>query len=270
MRLPLLLGATLILAANAQAAEALYLANEGVLVREGETSVLFDPLFDNSYGQYQLMPADMSEKLFSGDPPFDGVNAVFVSHAHGDHFSSRLVLDYLEAQPAVRLYAPAQAVAALRNEAGDRDGGIFERVTGIALDNGGEALDIDVGEISLTVFRVPHSGWPTRRTDIENLVFQVRLNGGTTVAHFGDADANPVHFRSNATVWSRRETDLAMPPYWFFLSSGGRAILNDIVRPASAVGTHVPTSVPDDPAERPQELAGIDLFTEPGEERTLP
>ena len=158
----------------------------------------------------------------------------------------------------------------MRSEAGASDGEVFDRVTGIALDNGDDALRIDVGDVALTVFRVPHSGWPTRRTDIENLVFKVTLNGSTTVAHFGDADANPAHFRPTAPVWSAPRTGLAMPPYWFFLSDGGREILDDIVRPASAVGAHVPVSVPDDPGERPPEMAGIDLFTEPGETRSIP
>ena len=54
----------------------------------------------------------------------------------------------------------------------------------------GTDRELGIGDIALTAFRVPHSGWPTRRLDIENLVFQVTLNNETTVAHFGDADAN--------------------------------------------------------------------------------
>lgn len=113
------------LSGPARGAEALYLANEGVLVRSGATTVLFDPLFENSYGQYQLLPDRMQAAIFSGEPPFDDVDAVFVSHAHGDHFSSRLMLDYLRVQPDVRLYAPAQAIAAMRNAADDEDQAIF-------------------------------------------------------------------------------------------------------------------------------------------------
>ena len=29
-----------------------YLANEGLMVTHGDTKVLFDPLYDNSYGRY--------------------------------------------------------------------------------------------------------------------------------------------------------------------------------------------------------------------------
>lgn len=265
------LTATVLLAAAppAGASEAIYLANEGVLVRDGDTTVLFDPLFENGFGQYQLMPEAMQRGLLSGAPPFDSVDAVFVSHAHGDHFSARLMLEYLRAQPEVLLYAPAQAVSALRGAAGENDAALFSRVTGIALDSGEEILELEVGSVSLRAIRVPHSGWPDRRTDIENIVFQVALEDGTTVAHFGDADANPVHFRSTTSLWNDRRTDLAMPPYWFLLSGDGLEVLNEIVRPEIAIGTHLPTSVPDDPEARQPELSGLELFTEPGQRRTI-
>ena len=60
-----------------------YLANEGLMVVHGETKVVFDPLFRNSYGQYQLLPKPMEEALYAGAPPFDGIDAVFVSHTPG-------------------------------------------------------------------------------------------------------------------------------------------------------------------------------------------
>lgn len=258
------------LAGPARGAEALYLANEGVLVRSGETTVLFDPLFDDSYGQYQLLPDPMQAAIFSGEPPFDNVGAVFVSHAHGDHFSARLMLDYLRVQPGVRLYAPAQAIAAMRNAAEDRDRAIFERVTGIAIDSGDEALDFVIDAVAVTVMRVPHSGWPNRMADIENLVFRVTLEDDVTVAHFGDADPDPDHFAVNAESWKAARTDLAMPPYWFFLSDGGLDILENIVGAADAIGVHVPVSISDDPNARQTELRGHDLFTVPGQTRPLP
>ena len=62
-----------------EAPRAHYLANEGVLITNGEVKVLFDPLFDNSYGLYQLLPTDMQEALFAGTPPYDGIDAIFIS-----------------------------------------------------------------------------------------------------------------------------------------------------------------------------------------------
>ena len=62
-----------------------YLANAGVLITHGDTKIVFDPLFDDNYDFYELVPKDIEQALFDGRPPFDGVDAIFVSHHHGDH-----------------------------------------------------------------------------------------------------------------------------------------------------------------------------------------
>ena len=92
---------------------ATYLGNEGLLIL-GETSkVLFDPFFHNDYGAYQLVPEATRTAMFEGTAPYDGVNAIFISHAHEDHFSAPDLQRYMKAHPDVHLYAPKQAVDAL-------------------------------------------------------------------------------------------------------------------------------------------------------------
>ena len=58
----------LILSAGMERADrlAMHLSNEGLLISEGDTDVLFDPLFRNNYGQYQLITQeiDASGALF--------------------------------------------------------------------------------------------------------------------------------------------------------------------------------------------------------------
>jgi len=95
---------------------------------QGETKVVFDPLFRNGYGQYQLLPKAMEEALFAGELPFDGIDAVFISHHHGDHFSPKDILRLLKAQPGIHLYAPIQAVNGMRKVADTQDKTAFERV----------------------------------------------------------------------------------------------------------------------------------------------
>ena len=94
-----------------------YLANEGVMVTHGESKILIDPLYQNSYDTYQLVPDEVRDAIFAGDSPYDSVDAVFVSHHHGDHFSAEDMLRLLRSQTGTRLYAPAQAVAAVREVA---------------------------------------------------------------------------------------------------------------------------------------------------------
>lgn len=58
--------------AQAPDSTAYYMANEGLMVVNGDTKILFDPLFRNSYGQYLLLP----EEIGSGAEPIIVIGAI--------------------------------------------------------------------------------------------------------------------------------------------------------------------------------------------------
>jgi L-ascorbate metabolism protein UlaG (beta-lactamase superfamily) len=246
-----------------------YLANEGVLIVSGDTKILFDPLFRNDYGQYDRVPAELETALFEAAPPMDGVDAIFISHHHEDHFNPQLVLQYLKAQIGVDLYAPEQAVAAIRKLIDTDNDAILSRMHGIALNRGDPSKNIIDDALRIEAVRIPHSGWPERHAAVENLVFRVTLDDTTTVMHFGDADPDIEHYDQNPDHWRARHTDLAMPPYWFFASYHGKIVLEKYIRAGHTIGIHVPNQVPDNRADRPPELEGFDLFTVQGESRII-
>lgn len=247
-----------------------YMANEGMMVVHGDTKVVFDPLFQNSYGRYQMLPKDMEEALFAGEPPFDGIDAVFISHYHGDHFSPEDVLRLLREQPGIHLYAPSQAVDGLREVAGTDDEGIFARVTPVKLAYKDAPVSLEMQGIKIGAVRIPHSGWPTGRLDVENISWRVTLDETTTVLHMGDADPNHVHFERDAAYWNERVTHMAFPPYWFFDSTYGPSLLEGFIKAKQNIGIHVPVSIPTEPSKRPPALRAHDLFTVPGETRQIP
>jgi L-ascorbate metabolism protein UlaG (beta-lactamase superfamily) len=251
-------------------ATAQYMANEGLMVVQGETKVVFDPLFRNSYGHYQLLPKAMEQALYAGESPFDGIDAVFISHHHGDHFSPEDILRLLKAQPGIHLYAPIQAVNGMRKVATAMDKPVFERVTAVELAYKDAPVTLKMEGLIIEAVRIPHSGWPTGRLDVENISWRVTLNETTTVLHMGDADPNDVHFERDAAYWDKTHTHMAFPPYWFFSSTGGNGILKNRIKPDHSVGVHVPVSISKTPNLRPVELRGHDLFTVPGEEREIP
>ncbi|MGE0363284.1 MAG: MBL fold metallo-hydrolase [Vicinamibacterales bacterium] len=253
----------------AGSATAQYLANAAVLVTDGATKVVFDPLFRNDFGQYERVPDAMERALFAGAPPFDGLDAVFVSHHHEDHFSAEDVLRLLEAQPGLRLYAPAQAVAGMRAVAAARLDAVTDRVHAVALQYRDAPVTVRHGTLLVEAVRVPHSGWPARQQQVENIAFRVTLDAATTVVHLGDADASDVHFERDEAFWRRRGTHLALPPYWFFLSPAGRQVLERRIAATQAIGMHVPADVPGRAADRAPELRAHELFTEPGEVRAI-
>ncbi len=243
-----------------------YLANEGVMVTHADTSILFDPLFNNSYGQYQTVPSDMREAIMTGAPPYDSIDAVFVSHHHGDHFSAVDILQLLKAQSGIHLYAPTQAVIALRKIAGDDNEDVFERVTGLDLEYGDSPVSIHTDHLTIDAVVIPHAGWPTARTDVQNIVCRVTLDDSSTVMHMGDADARIVHFTADEEYWEEAQVDLALPPYWFFASSDGREILENRINIRHSIGIHVPDRFAD-PENVPAGLSRYEIFTRPGEGR---
>lgn len=241
--------------------EATYLGNEGVLVQAGASKVLFDPFFHNDYGTYQKVPDAIREQMFSGQPPFDDITAIVVSHAHGDHFDAGDLAQYLKRYPKVSLVAPIQAITRLRQDS--PSAAMEAQLVAVALDFGSPPQVLEVGSLTIDVVRIPHAGWPQRR-DVENLVFRVSFPEGTTVMHLGDADPNDAHFAPHGNHWQARKTHTAFPPYWFYLSAAGTAIVDRRINASSSVGVHVPTQVP-----RPLQQSGRDFFSKPGESRQI-
>jgi len=249
---------------------ATYLANAGVMVEYGGAKVLFDPLFRLSHDYYRSVPATMENGMLNGDPPFDGVDVVLVTHFHLDHFSPNLLLNYLMINPDATLFAPEQALDAMRRYAADEEAQLMERVTVLNLSHFGEPFHQDLGEIVIESVRIPHSGWPDANRGTQNLAYRVTLQGEATVIHLGDAAPQADLFDKFENFWGQRRAQLVLAPYWFLLDADGLRILQSSLGGAAAVGIHVPSEVQARPELRRPEYRDLDLFTSPGETRTAP
>ena len=239
-------------------AEARYLANEGVMVAQGATKILFDPIYDNGFGNYPLVPPAMREALFASEPPFDGIDAIFVSHAHGDHFAAADTNAYLAANLGVRLIAPQQAIDFMR-EAEGWDEAFLERTTSFSISLSDQAEGITVGELEIDAMRVAHAGnWP----EVHNMVYRVSLQAGATVLHLGDADGSRDNFAVHRRTLDAERTDVAFVPYWWL--DRGPATAKALMNADTVIGIHVPIRVP-----RDLERSGADYFSRPGETRTI-
>ncbi len=243
-------------------AKAHHLGNEGVMIEQGEMKILFDPLYRNGFNNYHLVPADVKAAIIAGTPPYDGVDAVLISHAHGDHFDAGDLIAFQTANPQTLIIAPQQAVdmmeatGALTDEMRAR-----HMIMGMAY--GADPLKLDFEGLVVEAVRVPHAGGPARR-EIQNLVYRVTLNAAATVMHMGDADPSLEFFVPYADHWQARRTDTAFPPYWFFLRAEGVQITDGLLNAREAIGVHVPVRLP-------QELVstGRAYFAEPGAEYTI-
>lgn len=244
-----------------QAGEVAYLGNEGLLISQHKTKVLFDPFFHNDYNTYQLVPQSMLDAIFSGKPPYNDIDAIFISHAHGDHFAPEDLLRYLNSFPHTKLIAPQQAIDKITQltefELPDK------QVIPIKLAYKDPPVSKQLENLSFSAVRIPHAGWP-QRAEVSNIVYRVTLEEQITIIHMGDADPDDEHFQPLLGYWNQKSTDTAFPPYWFFTSKSGPMILRDRLQAKQNIGVHVPKKVPTELLE-----SGESFFSTPGETRTI-
>jgi L-ascorbate metabolism protein UlaG (beta-lactamase superfamily) len=245
-------------------AEARYLANEAILVTAGETKILFDPLFSTSFG-YPLVAPDVRAQIMAGEAPFDGVDVVFVSHVHGDHFDAAVMNQYLAAQPDVTLIAPHRALLDMQGAAG-WDIALDARIEIMPFVAEPQALSLPANgradAIRIEAVHIPHAGGPGR-AGIQNMAYRVTLNNTATVMHLGDATPDTAIYSTHRAHFEARRTDTAFPPYWVLLRHGSNAT-GALLNADAAIGIHVPINVPTD-----LERSGEDFLSVPGEIRVI-
>ena len=246
-------------------ADAHYLGNEGILVARGDAKILFDAFYAESFeGKYTLVPDPLEAKMMKGEAPFDGVDAIFISHIHPDHFNSRKTIAYMRAHPNVRLYAGIDVVGAIRAADASSDP-LMQRVTAVHAAPGSPPAKYDVGGLAIEAFPIPHNG----NGPIPNYAFRVTIDGATTVMHLGDADDEDRHYAPYQADFDAKRTHVAFPPYWMLMSESGKRVLQQRIRPLKSVGIHVDAEERKHPDQTRKEV-GADLFIEPGETRTIP
>jgi len=222
-------------------ATAQYLGNEAILFIHQNTKILFDPFFHKNFGIYQLVPEEIKQAIMFGKAPYNDIDAIFISHAHDDHFTAKDVADYLKRHTATKLFCSKQAAELLRPLVSQEIA--QQQIIAISLNYQEKPWYKKFDKLIVEAVRIPHAGWPSR-AEVENLVFRVTLNETVTIMHMGDADPDDDHFIFHQNYWQKRLSHLNLPPYWFYFSAQGRDILNTRVNAKKHVGIHVPVKVP--------------------------
>ena len=247
--------------AHESQATATYLGNEGIMIQNGDSKIVFDPFFHNSYNHYQLVPEEIRQAIFNNTPPYDNIDAIFISHAHGDHFAADDMLKFLKAHPKTKLIAPQQAIDKLSALKDSQS--VLKQTIAIKLNRGDAPKTLTLDNLLIEAVRIPHAGWPGR-AEISNLVFRVTLDKNVTIMHMGDADPNDEHFKPYKDYWQKNLTNTVFPPYWFFTSKDGQIILDERINAEKHIGMHVPVKVPKD-----LEMTGEMYFSKPSEHKSI-
>ncbi len=150
-----------------------YVGNSGFLINIGDKKILIDALFKGFKGNYNL-PQKIQDKLTLVQAPFDDVDLILVTHAHGDHVDPDMVRQHLQNNPKAIFVSTQQMVNALN--------GFTDRC--IAFNPTKEKSESKViNDISIETFYLPHGP----NSKIINIGFLVSVNG-VTFFQSGDAD----------------------------------------------------------------------------------
>jgi len=152
-----------------------FVGNSGFLIAAGDSKVLIDAFFEGFPPGYTL-PANVRDLLVKAQPPFDHVDLILATHAHGDHFNAAMVRQYLQSCLNTVFVSTTQATSQLP--------GFGERV--IAADPV-ESLPVylEPNGIKVEAIYMSHGYPPNDPKEIFNNAYIVTLNG-TTFFHTGD------------------------------------------------------------------------------------
>lgn len=224
--------------AAAPGVDVIQLANEGYLLRSGDTAVLIDAFVAEPYSIYAALPPEVHADMVAGRPPFDGIDLALVSHAHRDHFQPESAAAFLVQHPATLLATSPQVLEALASASSpaeaDREGAP-RAVTREVLPEPGQTLLLDHAGVYVEVLRLSHGSG--RFASIQNLGHLVTIDG-VTVAHLGDAEIGEEIFAPYALA--ERGIDVALVPYWYLVSAPGRRLVARHFPEAQIIATHVP------------------------------
>lgn len=214
------------------AVKLMYVGNEGVLISDGQKSVLIDGLHREYEPDYLFPPPDLLSAMESARPPFDQVRVVLVSHIHLDHFHPESVGLHLKNNPKAVLVSSAQTMLEVAKNFKDHTS--VRNQMREYTPEWKQKKQFDIDGIKVTVLGLKHGS--DRFWWVKNLGHLVEI-GGKKFFQFGDADMTIENFA--AFELQKEKIDVAFVPYWYFLSDSGRKLVREQIAAKTYVAVHI-------------------------------
>ncbi len=206
-----------------------FVANAGILIKDGAGQVLIDGLHQPYRPMYRPTPPALKDAMLAGDAPFDSIDFLLVSHIHRDHFDPVDVAGFLMAHPSAFLFSSEQVIDSVMAQQHDVPA---VQLQGIVYEDG-TYVTTKRKAITVRAGKVAHGS--ARFRWIQNLGYLVEM-GGLRFLHVGD----PAFGREDIQqLVANTRIDVAFLPGWFLSESSGRAVINDIIKPRHLAFLHV-------------------------------
>ena len=209
------------------------LANEGVMITDGQTLILIDGMVVEPYSIYGGLPSETIPLFEQASGPFSGVDLVLASHRHHDHNQPQYACQFMLNSAGTKFVSSSQVIGLMREKCRTFMT-TSTRVTQINPQYG-EPHVMQLGTARVTVFLLSHG---TRKyARIQNYGHLVEI-GGMTVLHIGDAAMDPTDFARAGL--DKMEIDVVLIPFWFFQPGPGSQIVTEFLDAPNKIAVHIP------------------------------
>ena len=210
-----------------------YIANDGIMIEHDGKKVVIDAI--NRAGNLTGWISPSSAALMAvenGDPPYDDIDVIMITHNHSDHYATSAVQNYLSAHPNTKLIVPASMRGSF--------GAFGSQVVDVSL-NKFERVNVVENGIGIDVLRVEHfDQFAYDFSTLESYTYVIEM-AGKKFMHTGDID----YVDSQLDVFNLLADDVTVvfiPTFGTLVTAENRDALVDNVAPENIVCLHLLSS----------------------------
>ena len=82
------------------------IANTGLLLQYRGYTLLLDGIYGREGHPFSNLPPEVWERMILGQPPFERIDYLLFSHAHPDHFSPEMTMEFLKYRKVKGVFLP--------------------------------------------------------------------------------------------------------------------------------------------------------------------
>lgn len=239
------------------------LANEGVIIDDGETRIMIDGLVVENYALYGGLPPEMAQQFRHAEGIFADIDLALASHRHHDHNQPEFACVFMRRSGQTRLLTSIQVLDLMRERC-------RQFVTGTSrvrvIDpRYGEPVLMQEKTAQVTAFLLSHGVGKYAR--LQNFGHLVDIDG-IKILHIGDAAMTPNDY--GVAGLDKVNLDVALIPFWFFQPGPGMDVVNQYMNAEHMFAVHIP---PKEMVEVTEYLAEnfphVRVLVEPGDSATV-
>jgi len=221
-----------------------YIANEGFMLKTKHHKILVDALFSDGYVFFATPSEKTLNQMMDAKAPFDSINLCFLTHYHKDHSDSKLINEYLNRYPSVKLITTRPSLVFIDGEQ-FRFVKLKKQFREITPETN-KSIAKTVDGVTVKALGLKHMSYYENDIDIEeymtNVGFYINMDG-VGIFHSGDTNmANLKEFTNRNKRW-KDSVDVAFIYYELLNDRTGLDYLIKTLNPRHIVVMHVPPSL---------------------------